>query len=163
MKLEANTAVEEEHRARLEQMYEAGLQTVDGVDAPSRLHNLQQLYSVWNQSHAVQLKSAPPRNPKKNESGGQKDGDFYANVGNAIRTLRVEIPMLFQEDFTCEFSPPTQHASSLLSLIAAMTTGEDEINCAVEDASIDLKMLFLQMTSTGRTLCSGTHGMRSGV
>ena len=119
MKLEANTAVEEEHRARLEQMYEAGLQTVDGVDAPSRLHNLQQLYSVWNQSLAVQLKSAPPRNPKKNESGGQ-------NVGNAIRTLRVEIPMLFQEDFTCEFSPPTQHASSLLSLIAAMTTAEEE-------------------------------------
>ena len=106
MKLEANTTVEEEHRARLEQIYEAGLQSFDGVHAPSRLHNLQQLYSVWNQSLAVQLKSAPPRNPKKGDSGGQKDGDFYANVGNAIRTLRLEIPMLFQEDFTCEASPP---------------------------------------------------------
>ena len=106
VKLEANTAVEEEHRARLEQIYGAGLQSFDGVDAPSRLRNLQQLYSVWNQSLAVQLKSAPPRNPKKSDSGGQKDGDFYANVGNAIRTLRLEIPMLFQEDFTCEASPP---------------------------------------------------------
>jgi len=102
VKLEASTAVEEEHRARLEQIYEAGLQTFDSVDAPSRLHNLQQLYSVWNQSLAVQLKSAPPRNPKSGGPGGQKDGDFYANVGNAIRTLRAEIPMLFQQDFTCE-------------------------------------------------------------
>ena len=104
MKLEASTAVEEEHRARLEQIYEAGLQSFDGVHAPSHLQNLQQLYSVWNQSLAVQLKSAPPRNPKKGDNGGQKDGDFYANVGNAIRTLRMEIPMLFQQDFTCEYT-----------------------------------------------------------
>ena len=106
MKLEASTTVEEEHRARLEQMYEAGLQSLDGVHAPTHLRNLQQLYSVWNQSLAVQLKSAPPRNPKKGDNGGQKDGDFYANVGNAIRTLRLEIPMLFQQDFTCEPTPP---------------------------------------------------------
>ena len=114
VKLEASTTVEEEHRARLEQIYEAGLQNLDGVHAPSQSQNLQQLYSVWNQSLAVQLKSAPPRNPKKGDNGGQKDGDFYANVGNAIRTLRLEIPMLFQQDFTCEPIPP---ASLLLSQI----------------------------------------------
>ncbi len=65
MKLEASTTVEEEHRARLEQIYEAGLQTSTASTRRHGSHNLQQLYSVWNQSLAVQLKSAPPRNPKK--------------------------------------------------------------------------------------------------
>ncbi len=125
MKLEASTTVEEEHRARLEQIYEAGLQTFDGVHAPSRLHNLQQLYSVWNQSLAVQLKSAPPRNPKKGETGGQKDGDFYANVGNAIRTLRLEIPMLFQQDFTCEPIPPASLAAIAMVLLGCEVQSSD--------------------------------------
>lgn len=101
MKLEATTAVKEEHRARLEELYARSIQTLDSVDLPSRLHNLQQLYSVWNQSLAVQLKSAPPKSPKSDGPGGQKNADFYANVGNAIRTLRQEIPLLFQEEFTC--------------------------------------------------------------
>ena len=101
MKLEAHTAVKEEHRARLEDLYARSIQTLDSVDLPSRLHNLQHLYSVWNQSLAVQLKSAPPKNPKSDGPGGHKNGDFYANVGNAIRTLRQEIPLLFQEEFTC--------------------------------------------------------------
>lgn len=34
--------------------------------------------------------------------GGDKDPDFYANVGSAIRTLREEIPALFQADLTCK-------------------------------------------------------------
>ena len=93
--------MKEEHRARLEELYARSIQTLDSVDLPSRLHNLQHLYSVWNQSLAVQLKSAPPKNPKSDGPGGQKNGDFYANVGNAIRTLRQEIPLLFQEEFTC--------------------------------------------------------------
>ena len=33
---------------------------------------------------------------------GDKDPEFYANVGSAIRTLRDEIPTLFQKDLTCE-------------------------------------------------------------
>lgn len=103
MKLEASTAkAEEEHRVRLEQLYEEGVETHESIDAPSRLHNLQQLYSIWNHSLAVQLKSAPPRNPKSGGPGSQKDGEYFVNVGNAIRTLRSEIPFLFQRDFTCE-------------------------------------------------------------
>lgn len=101
VKLEASTAkAEEEHRVRLEQLYEEGVETHESIDAPSRLHNLQQLYSIWNHSLAVQLKSAPPRNPKSGGPGSQKDGEYFVNVGNAIRTLRSEIPFLFQRDFT---------------------------------------------------------------
>lgn len=112
MKLLASTAVEEGHRAKLEQLLnEESLQTLDSVELPSGLHNLQQLYKVWNQSLAVQLKSAPPRSPKSDGPGGQKDGEFYANVGNAIRTLRQEIPTLFQQDFTCEAPPDSLHFS----------------------------------------------------
>lgn len=33
--------------------------------------------------------------------GGDKDPDFYANVGSAIRTLRDEIPTLFYKDLSC--------------------------------------------------------------
>ena len=38
----------------------------------------------------------PPGNdPKKRE-------EFYANIGDAIRTLKKEIPQLFQKDLTCK-------------------------------------------------------------
>jgi hypothetical protein len=65
-----------------------------------RFQELEQLYLAWNLS--VQLSTPPPRNPQTSGSGGGKDNEFYANVGNAIRTLREEIPLLFQQDFTCE-------------------------------------------------------------
>ena len=32
----------------------------------------------------------------------QRRDDFYANVGDAIRTLREETPLLFQQELTCE-------------------------------------------------------------
>ena len=35
-------------------------------------------------------------------SGRQKHPDFYANVGNAIRTLREDIPLLFAKDLDCK-------------------------------------------------------------
>lgn len=33
--------------------------------------------------------------------GGGKDDDFYVNAGVAIRTLREDIPLLFQQDLDC--------------------------------------------------------------
>ena len=34
----------------------------------------------------------------------QRRDDFYANVGDAIRTLREETPLLFQQELTCEWA-----------------------------------------------------------
>ena len=58
-----------------------------------------------NQAPAVQDKRPPP-DPKKRE-------DFYANVGEAIRVLRAEIPTLFQQDLTCKLTLLIPHARSL--------------------------------------------------
>jgi len=43
----------------------------------------------------VQL-NEPPAPP------GQNHADYYANVGDAIRTLREDIPLLFNKDLNCE-------------------------------------------------------------
>ncbi len=51
--------------------------------------------SMPNQQQAPR---PPGRDPKQRE-------DFYANIGEAIRTLKAEIPRLFQEDLTCGFFP----------------------------------------------------------
>ena len=40
----------------------------------------------------------PPAPP-----GSQKSPDYYANVGDAIRTLRDDIPSLFEKDLNCKF------------------------------------------------------------
>ena len=48
--------------------------------------------SLPNQQQSPRL---PGKDPKQRE-------DFYANIGEAIRTLKAEIPRLFQEDLTCE-------------------------------------------------------------
>ncbi|KAK9903421.1 hypothetical protein WJX75_005160 [Coccomyxa subellipsoidea] len=46
------------------------------------------------------LSTPPPRSSQTPGGGDDDKNEFYANVGNAIRTLRVEIPLLFQQDFT---------------------------------------------------------------
>lgn len=43
-----------------------------------------------------------PRPKSQKPDRDPKGEDFYANVGYAIRTLREELPTLFQEDLTCE-------------------------------------------------------------
>jgi hypothetical protein len=40
--------------------------------------------------------------PATKQQARQKHDDYYANVGDAIRTLREETPTLFQKDLTCE-------------------------------------------------------------
>ena len=49
---------------------------------------------------AVQLDDPPDAVKEREER--RKRQEFYANVGDAIRTLREEIPLLFVQDFTCE-------------------------------------------------------------
>jgi hypothetical protein len=53
-----------------------------------------------------------------NEPPKQKDDkrqDFYANVGDAIRTLREDIPLLFQQDLNCELCSLLDFINMLLS------------------------------------------------
>jgi hypothetical protein len=47
-------------------------------------------------SFAVQLNEPPQQRDK------QKHADYYANVGDAIRTLRDDIPLLFAKELNCE-------------------------------------------------------------
>lgn len=49
------------------------------------------------QQQQQQAPRPPGKDPKQRE-------EFYANIGEAIRTLKREIPQLFQKDLTCE--PP---------------------------------------------------------
>lgn len=48
---------------------------------------------------AVALDNKPPKTKKD-----QRTPDYYANVGDAVRTLRDEIPLLFINDLTCKCS-----------------------------------------------------------
>ena len=94
------------NRARLQQIFDAGAQLPLLSASPSQ--DWETLYKLL--SFSSQLSTAPPKSPANAGPGGSKDDDFYANVGNAIRTLRAEIPRLFQQDFTCEIFllPPIQ-------------------------------------------------------
>jgi len=51
-----------------------------------------------NQRPAQQVLQQAPKPPGKDPK--QRE-DFYANIGEAIRTLKEEIPQLFQKDLTC--------------------------------------------------------------
>ncbi len=70
------------------------------AQGPLQFGDLEQFYHVLKLS--VQLSTPPPRSSQTPGGGNGKNDDFYANVGNAIRTLREEIPLLFQQDFTCK-------------------------------------------------------------
>lgn len=50
----------------------------------------------------VQLNEPPPR-PPQHQDGGERDKEFFANVGDAIRTLREDYPMLFVKNLNCEW------------------------------------------------------------
>ena len=56
---------------------------------------------------AVQLEERPRLETSSNGASsngkgpGGKGPDFYANLGQAIRTLREDIPLLFQKDLNC--------------------------------------------------------------
>lgn len=64
----------------------------------------------------VQLNEPPPRPPPQLQQGGGDSSsgpggsgrdpdqqDFFANVGDAIRTLREDYPLLFVKDLNCEW------------------------------------------------------------
>lgn len=44
----------------------------------------------------------PPQAPPPQQNDEEKD--FFANVGDAIRTLREDYPLLFVKDLNCELA-----------------------------------------------------------
>lgn len=51
----------------------------------------------------VQLCEPPPEASQlKDPDSKQKQQEYYANLGDAIRVLREETPYLFQQDLTCK-------------------------------------------------------------
>ena len=51
----------------------------------------------------VQFCEPPPESSQlKDPDSKQKQQEYYANLGDAIRVLREETPYLFQRDLTCE-------------------------------------------------------------
>ena len=63
---------------------------------------------------AVMEKNESPASAKQAEEERRKRQDYYANVGDAIRTLREEIPRIFVQDLTCE---PLLRAAPLPGLL----------------------------------------------
>jgi hypothetical protein len=49
----------------------------------------------------LQTEELPPKHKNRNT---ERTPDYFANVGDAIRTLREEIPLLFQRDLNCKCS-----------------------------------------------------------
>ena len=91
-----------EPSASSRQLLEA-LFVADSRDAPWLSTSLAWHRSIAEQADtqlAVQLDDPPDAVKEREER--RKRQEFYANVGDAIRTLREEIPLLFVRDFTCE-------------------------------------------------------------
>ncbi len=95
-----------EPSASSRQLLEA-LFVADSRDAPWLSTSLAWHRSITDQAVtqlAVRLDDPPDAVKEREER--RKRQEFYANVGDAIRTLREEIPLLFVQDFTCESPPP---------------------------------------------------------
>ena len=74
--------------------------------------------------------------PTRTKAEEDKKSDYFANVGDAIRTLRDDIPSLFERDLNCEQQWPSSACAH-----AVLTC------CSL-----------VQTRFTGRTSCSGTPG-----
>ncbi len=70
------------------------------VDQPPEVLTLPEPQLGSQQQLAATIYEPQPRQKKPDQD--PRGEDFYANVGYAIRTLREELPVLFQEDLTCE-------------------------------------------------------------
>jgi hypothetical protein len=88
---------------------------------------------LW--SHGLFLVSVDdkPKTTPPTKGPGEKSPDYYANVGDAIRTLRDDIPDLFTQDLNCEYQQkgsgsgiwvgwvPGQQASNTSKQLCCMT------------------------------------------
>lgn len=112
VKVQPSKQAMQKERLRLQEEFVGIAEPALVADPAVRFKDLEQFYQVLNLS--VQLSTPPPRSSQTSGGGNGKNEDFYANVGNAIRTLREEIPLLFQRDFTCENRLPTSTVMGLV-------------------------------------------------
>jgi hypothetical protein len=82
-------------RVALERLYQVNLGRHLWEAAPGALGSAPLLPAYL----AVSLEEKPP-------AYKERAPDFYANVGDAIRTLRDDIPLLFERELNCERAPP---------------------------------------------------------
>ena len=91
----------------------------------------------------VQLREPPSEASKLQDpdSKHQRE-DYYANVGDAIRTLREETPFLFQRDLSCKYAANVLHPMDLKNHDPAT------LSCC---QSYEYFAVPMQMISTGTT------------
>ena len=94
-----------EVRRQLEQLYQLDVPSTPLWYSSSLVQQVAK-YGLLGTHLPVQLREPPPDSTKattlKDPDSKRKKDDFYANVGSAIRTLREETPLLFQQDLTCK-------------------------------------------------------------
>lgn len=66
---------------------------------------------LWSRGLFLVSVDDKPKTTPPTKGPGEKSPDYYANVGDAIRTLREDIPLLFKQDLNCE-SPPLRWFSA---------------------------------------------------
>ena len=69
----------------------------------------------WQELSHFRVQLGEPQPPQQED----KHKDYYANVGDCIRTLREDIPLLFSKDLNCEF--PGCHSSSWVGCRGLLT------------------------------------------
>jgi hypothetical protein len=57
---------------------------------------------LWSNGLFLVSLDDKPKTTPPTKGSGEKSPDYYANVGDAIRTLREDIPRLFEQDLNCE-------------------------------------------------------------
>jgi len=57
---------------------------------------------LWSQGLFLVSVDDKPKTTPPTKGPGEKSPDYYANVGDAIRTLREDVPRLFEQDLNCE-------------------------------------------------------------
>lgn len=92
---------------------------------------------LW--SHGLFLVSVDdkPKTTPPTKGPGEKSPDYYANVGDAIRTLRDDIPDLFTQDLNCEYQQKGFPECDL-GWVGARSAGQQHHQAAVlHDTGLD--------------------------
>jgi hypothetical protein len=91
-------------RLAFERLYHLSSSSSSNSDAAGGLSSAQDLWlrGLFLVSVDDKPRTSLPPPQKGSGGGGDKSPDYYANVGDAIRTLREDIPLLFKQDLNCE-------------------------------------------------------------
>jgi hypothetical protein len=84
---------------------------------------------LWSNGLFLVSVDDKPKTTPPTKGSGEKSPDYYANVGDAIRTLREDIPRLFEQDLNCESLQPWAQA------LVHMHAGVARSRCGCADLS----------------------------